>query len=187
MDRHAHPQIAARTADRIGSRDAARVTREERADAQIQQHARADTEAAAIEAGIAASEADPSFAALRGIDVLAGLPEIEADPEFDADADATWLRQRGAAWILHAIARRRLLTIAGALRLADAAALPIIAPAHQRQAHLFDILARAARARLAALIHARLRVIHIAAIARLARAGRSSAATSAAHAHMLLI
>ena len=185
MDRHAHSQIAARTADRACGRDAARVTREERADAQIQQHARADTEAAVIAAGIAGSETNADLQALLAdaAGTLDGLPEIEADPEFaDAADDATWLRQRSTGWTLHAIARRRLLRLAAALRVADAAALPEIAPEHQRAAHLFDILARAERARLAALIHARLRVIHIAAIARLARAGRSSAATSAAHA-----
>ncbi len=183
MHTDARPLIAARTADRIGSRAAARVTREERADAQIQ-HAQAEGEAAAIAAGIAASEADPALHALLAdaAGTLDGLPVIEPDPDFDADADAdaAWLRKRGAAWILRASARRRLLIIAGALRLADAAALPEIAPAHQRDAILHNTLARAARARLAALIHARLRVIHIAAIARIARAGRSSAATSAA-------
>ena len=184
MDRRANPQIAARTADRIGSRDAARVTREERGE--TRRHATA-----------AEPEPEPEITDNRELrsmldatgDVLAGLPEITPDPEFDADADAdaAWLRQCSAGWILHAVARRRLLTIAAGLRIADAAALPEIAPEHQRQAHLSDILARAARARLAALIHARLRVIHVAAIARLARAGRSSAATSAAHAHMLLL
>ena len=191
MDRHAHPQIAARTADRMCGRDAARVTREERADAQIQQHAQADTEAAVIAAGIAGSETDADLQALLAdaAGTLDGLPEIVPDPDFDADADAdaAWLRQCSAGWILHAIARRRLLTIAAGLRQVDAAALPEIAPEHQRQAHLSDILARAARARLAALIHARLRVIHVAAIARLARAGRSSAATSAAPACLLLV
>ena len=184
MDRHAHSQIAARTADRACGRDAARVTREERADAQIQQQAQADAEAATIAAG-AGSETDADLLALLAdaAGTLDGLPEIEADPEFaDAADDATWLSQRSTGWTLHAIARRRLLRLAAALRVADAAALPEIAPEHQRAAHLFDILARAERARLAALIHARLRVIHIAAIARLARAGRSSAATSAAHA-----
>ena len=184
MDRHAHSQIAARTADRACGRDAARVTREERADAQIQQQAQADAEAATIAAG-AGSETDADLLALLAdaAGTLDGLPEIEADPEFaDAADDATWLRQRSTGWTLHAIARRRLLRLAAALRVADAAALPEIAPEHQRAAHLFDILARAERARLAALIHARLRVIHVAAIARLARAGRSSAATSAAHA-----
>ena len=184
MDRHAHSQIAARTADSACGRDAARVTREERADAQIQQQAQADAEAATIAAG-AGSETDADLLALLAdaAGTLDGLPEIEADPEFaDAADDATWLRQRSTGWTLHAIARRRLLRLAAALRVADAAALPEIAPEHQRAAHLFDILARAERARLAALIHARLRVIHIAAIARLARAGRSSAATSAAHA-----
>ena len=185
MHTDAHPQIAARTADRIGSRDAARVTREERADAQIQ-HARADTEAAVIAAGIAGSETDADLLALLAdaAGTLDGLPVIEPDPEFADDAadDAAWLRQCSAGWILHAIARRRLLIIAAALRLADAAALPEIAPAHKRQARLTNILARAMRADLAALIHARLRVVHLAAIARIQRAGRSSAATSAAHA-----
>ncbi len=190
MRTDARTLIAARTADRACGRAAARVTREERADAQIQQ-VQADAETAQIAAGIAGSEADPALQALLAAHagVLDGLPEIEPDPEFDADsdADAAWLRQRSTGWILHAVARRRLLTIAAGLRQVDAAALPEIAPEHQRQAHLSDILARAARARLAALIHARLRVIHVAAIARLARAGRSSAATSAAPACLLLV
>lgn len=185
MDRHAARQISAATADRMCGRDAALVAREERADAQIHQ-AQAEAEAATIEAGIAASEADPALQALLAdaAGTLDGLPVIEPDPEFADDAadDAAWLRQCSAGWILHAIARRRLLIIAAALRLADAAALPEIAPAHQRQARLTNILARAMRADLAALIHARLRVVHLAAIARIQRAGRSSAATSAAHA-----
>ena len=175
MDRHAHPQIAARTADRIGSRDAARVTREERGET------RWHATAAEPEPAITDNQELRSMLDEAG-DVLDALPEIVPDPEFDADADAAWLRQCSAGWILHAIARRRLLIIAAALRLADAAALPEIAPAHQRQARLTNILARAMRADLAALIHARLRVVHLAAIARIQRAGRSSAATSAAHA-----
>ena len=171
-------QIAAATADRTCGRDAARVTREERGETRW--HA-------------AAAEPEPEITdnrELRSIlgeagDVLAGLPEITPDPEFANDAadDDAWLRQRGAAWTLRAIARRRLLRLADTLRLADAAALPELLPAHQRAAILQNTLARAARARLAALIHARLRVIHVAAIARLARAGRSSAATSAAPAY----
>ena len=184
MDRHAHPQIAARTADRMCGRDAARVTREERADAQIHQ-AQAEAEAAMIAAGIAASEADPALQALLAdaAGTLDGLPEIEADPEFaDAADDATWLRQRSTGWTLHAIARRRLLRLADTLRLADAAALPEIAPEHQRAARLSSIIARAARDSLSALAHARIRVAHICAIARILRAGRAVAATSAAHA-----
>ena len=177
MDRRANPQIAARTADRIGSRAAALVAREERGETRW--HA-------------TAAEPEPEITDNRELrsmldeagDVLAGLPEIEADPDFDADADADaiWLRQRGEAWTLHAIARRRLLRLAAALRVADAAALPEIAPEHQRAAHLFDILARHARDTLSALAHARLRVAHICITARAMRAGRASAATSAAHA-----
>lgn len=187
VDTADYHQITAVTAERECARAAARVTREERgetrAEAQIQ-HAQADTEAAVIAAGIAVSEADPALRDLLAAHahVLEGLPEITPDPEFDADADATWLRQRGEAWTLHAIARRRLLIIAAALRIADAAALPDLLPAHQRQARLTNILARAMRADLAALIHARLRVVHLAAIARLARAGRVAALASAAHA-----
>ena len=183
MHTDARPLIAARTADRMCGRAAARVTREERADAQIHQ-AQAEAGATQIAAGIAASEADPALQALLAAHahVLDGLPEIVPDPDFDADADATWLRQRGAAWILRAIARRRLLIIAGALRIADAAALPIIAPAHQRQAHLARIIARAARDSLSALAHARIRVAHICIAARAMRAGRVAALASAAHA-----
>ena len=183
MHHHAARQIAAATADRTCGRAAARVTREERADAQIQQ-AQADTEAAAIEAGIAGSETDADLQALLAahVGVLAGLPEITPDPEFDADADAdgAWLYQRRAAWTLHASARRRLLIIAGALRLADAAALPELLPAHQRQAHLARIIARAARDSLSALAHARLRVAHICITARAMRAGRAAVLASTA-------
>ena len=170
-------QIAAATADRTCGRAAARVTREERGETRWHAVA-AEPEPAITDNQELRSMLDEAGA------MLAGLPEITPDSEFaDAADDATWLRQRGAAWTLHASARRRLLIIAAALRIADAAALPEIAPAHQRQARLTNILARAARARLAALIHARLRVIHVAAIARIARAGRSSAATSAAPAY----
>ena len=186
VDTADYHQIAARTADRMCGRAAARVTREERADAhadaQIQQ-AQVEGEAATIEAGIAASEADPSFAALRGMDVLAGLPEITPDSEFADDAaDGAWLYQRRASWTLHAIARRRLLRLADTLRVADAAALPELLPAHQRDAVLRNTLARFARDALSALAHARLRVAHICITARILRAGRASAATSAAHA-----
>lgn len=178
--------ITAVTAERECARAAARVTREERADAQIQQ-AQAEGETAAIEAGIAGSETDADLQALLAahVGVLAGLPEITPDPEFDADADAdgAWLYQRGEAWTLHAIARRRLLRLADTLRVADAAALPDLLPAHQRQARLTNILARAARDSLSALAHARLRVAHICITARILRAGRASAATSAAPAY----
>ena len=176
MDRHAHHQIAAATADRMCGRDAARVTREERGETRW--HA-------------AAAEQEPEITDNRELrsmlgeagDVLAGLPVIEPDPDFGGDAaDAAWLYQLRASWTLHAIARRRLLRLADTLRVADAAALPELLPAHQRHAHLARILARAARDTLSALAHARLRVAHICITARILRAGRAVAATSAAHA-----
>ena len=190
MHHHARQQIAA---DRTCGRDAARVAREERNEAKW---ARARDDASGWDLPPERPTLDPMSLAAPGDESaeiitdpaearrifgrLLDLPDVDAEPtNAEAGADAAWLRQREIMWALHAIVRRRLLIIAAALRLADAAALPEIAPAHQRRAHLTNILAHLARAALTALIRARIRVAHICAIARAIRVGRAAALASA--------
>ena len=136
-------------------------------------------------AALAAQESDPRYQAL--------VDEIDALREAWANAAPVPCADQAAAAEEADFARRAeaeladsetALTLYRSLCRADRAALPEIAPAHQRAAHLSAILARLARAALDALIYARLRVVHLAAIARLARAGRAVAATSAAPASL---
>ena len=110
--------------------------------------------------------------------------EIDALREAEAEADPA--PRAYCAWIDEAelAGSETALEVYRSLCRADRAALPEIAPAHQRAAHLSAILARLARADLAALIHARLRTIHAAITARILRAGRAVAATSAAPASL---
>ena len=137
-------------------------------------------------AALAAQESDPCYLALTAeIDALREA-EDRADPAPCAEDQAA--RAEEADFARRAEAElaesEKSLTLYRTLCRADRAALPEIAPAHQRAAHLSAILARLARADLAALIHARLRTIHAAITARILRAGRAVAATSAAPASL---
>ena len=132
-------------------------------------------------AALAAQESDPRYQAL--------VDEIDALREAWANAAPVPCADQAAAAEEADFARRAeaeladsetALTLYRSLCRADRAALPEIAPAHQRAAHLRNILARLARDTLAALIHARLRTIHAAITARILRAGRAVAASSAA-------
>ena len=110
--------------------------------------------------------------------------EDEADPAPGADqaacVDADFARINEAELADSETA----LTLYRALCRADRAALPAIKPVHQHAGLLSNILARAMRAALDALIHARLRVAHSCITARILRAGRAVAATSAAPASL---
>lgn len=188
MRHHARQQIAT---DRTCGRDAARVAREERSEAKWARDADASgwdlpPECAALdpaslpEPGDEAAEITDPAEARRIFGRLLDLPDADAEPtNAEAEADAAWLRQREITWTLRAIARRRLLIIAAALRIADSAALPNLLPAHERIAHLDQILARLARDVLSALIRARIGVAHICVAARAIRAGRVAVLASA--------
>ena len=178
MHRHARQHLAARTADR--TRGYALVR--ERIARRI-----ATLEAAKVAAGIAASETDPGLH-----DLLAAFADVpvfvaDADPDFESEADATWLDKPVRVGIWHDVMRQTTAAIAATLItsiLHEACNLIAhwIVQTHQRAAHLSDILARAARDSLSALAHARLRVAHICITARAMRAGRAVALASAAHA-----
>lgn len=200
MSRQHARHLDARTADRAASRrDAVGVARWREEQAQErerleQDRARAAASAALaaeVDAGSARSEADVDWLALRAehAHALDGLPPIEPvpDPELYTDpiSDANWLRSRLKVWILRALAARgKPVQTAAVHRSADpvelAAALSELQPLHQRAASVRATLDRATRDRLSSLIRARLRAVHVAALARIARAGRAVAATSAA-------
>ena len=143
-----------------------------------------DREEAEDRALAAAQESDPRYQALAAeIDALREA-EDEADPAPGADqaacVDADFARINEAELADSETA----LTLYRALCRADRAALPAIKPVHQHAGLLSNILARAMRAALDALIHARLRVAHSCITARILRAGRAVAATSAAPASL---
>ena len=137
-------------------------------------------------AALAAQESDPRYLALAAeIDALREA-EDRADPAPCAEDQAA--RAEEADFARRAEAElaesEKSLTLYRSLCRADRAALPAIKPVHQHAGLLSNILARAMRADLAALIHARLRTIHAAITARILRAGRAVAATSAAPASL---
>ena len=183
MHRHAR-HLAARTADRASSQAVMRdrITRRTAA-----------LEAAQVAAGVAASEADPALRDLLAMHagVLDGLPPItpdDDDADAEADADATWLDRHARVGIWQDVMQRARTDItarliASMLQAAGFVSAGLLARLHQRAVTLHNAIARILQAQLAALVHARMRVAHICAMARAMRAGRSSAATSAAPAH----
>lgn len=136
----------------------------------------------------AAQESDPCYLALAAeIDALreawANAAPVPCADQAAAAEEADFAR-RAAAELADS---ETALTLYRSLCRADRAALPELLPVHQHAALLTNILARLARAALAALLRARMRTIHAAITARILRAGRAVAASSAAPAPLLLI
>lgn len=133
---------------------------------------------------------DPDFQNLRD-EFYAGVVAMEANAwqmaGHDSYAEYARACEEEAGFLLRAeeeLARSEVsLKRYQSLCRADRAALPKIKPIHQHASVLANTLARIARARIASLLHARMRVAHTCISARILRAGRGAALTSAVPAY----
>ena len=175
-----HQLLAAKNADRERSQAVAQARIARRA---------AALEAAVIAAGIAASKTDQALQDL--IDEFADVPALvvadaaDPDPDFEAEAeaDAAWMDKHARVAIWQGVMRRTTAAIEAVLVTSILRAVVIAelhAQSHRHAVRIRNILSRLARDTLSALLHARLRVVHICTIARIARAGRAASAASAA-------